>query len=207
MCEFPDIKSATQSVYERHANGWNNLRDQSLPEAIWLDPFIDRLPKGGALLDLGCGTGAPIAKHFIDQGFNVTGLDYAPTMIDIAQRDFPNAKWIVGDIRALPRLAKFDGIYSWDGFFHLSQDEQLAALPRICALIKPVGCLMLTIGPEAGEATGHVGDDLVYHASLSPSDYQQILKSCGCHGVDTKYGADNRCVLVASRLKRSSPRS
>ena len=72
----------------------------------------------------------------------------------------------------------FDGILSWNGFFHLSPQEQRVALPRIADHLNPGGPLLLTIGPEAGEVMGAVAGECVYHASLAPSEYAAILHSC-----------------------------
>ena len=38
---------------------------------------------------------------------------------------------------------------------------------------------MLTIGNKAGEVTGQVGGETVYHASLAPDEYREILESLG----------------------------
>ena len=38
---------------------------------------------------------------------------------------------------------------------------------------------MVTVGPDAGEATGRVEGEPVYHASLSPAEYATLLESCG----------------------------
>ena len=45
--------------------------------------------------------------------------------------------------------------------------------------LEPGGVLMLTVGPQAGEVTGHVGGDPVYHASLSPAEYATRLDENG----------------------------
>lgn len=38
---------------------------------------------------------------------------------------------------------------------------------------------MLTVGTHDGEVTGRVGDDIVYHASLSQDEYCDILSNQG----------------------------
>jgi len=42
-------------------------------------------------------------------------------MLEISKTRFPNASWIAMDMRKLKLDTKFDGIVSWDGFFHLNQ--------------------------------------------------------------------------------------
>ncbi len=45
--------------------------------------------------------------------------------------------------------------------------------------LEPGGSLLLTVGPKAGEASGTVGGEPVYHASLSPAEYVACLEQNG----------------------------
>ena len=38
--------------------------------------FAALIPSGGTILDIGCGSGEPIARHLIETGHAVTGIDY-----------------------------------------------------------------------------------------------------------------------------------
>lgn len=82
-------------------------------------------------------------------------------------------------MRALSLGTAFDAIIGWDSFFHLTQSEQRAALPRIAAHLSPGGRLLLSVGPKAGEVTGTVEGAPVYHASLDAEDYRAILADAG----------------------------
>jgi ubiquinone/menaquinone biosynthesis C-methylase UbiE len=90
------------SLYERHARAFGATRGQSLIERPWLDRFLVLLPRGGSVLDLGCGSAEPIARHLIAAGRGVTGVDSSPTMIALCQSRFPDARWLVADMRAMP---------------------------------------------------------------------------------------------------------
>ena len=60
--------------------------------------------------------------------------------------------------------------------------------------------LLLTVGPDRGEVDGRIGDDRVYHASLSPDEYRSILESVGLRIVDfvaEDPTCDFRTVLLA----------
>ena len=76
------------------------------------------------MLDLGCGTGEPIAQWFKAEGFAVTGMDFATAMLDIARARWPKDDWRVGDMRKL-NLGdeRFDGLIAWDSFFHLTSPK------------------------------------------------------------------------------------
>lgn len=148
-------------------------------ERAWLDRFLAALPTAPRILDLGCGTGVPVSRFLTDRGAALIGLDYSSAMIDLARHEAPDGDWRLGDMRDLSLDESFDGVLSWDGFFHLTQIEQRAVLPKIASLIRVDGALLLTVGPEEGEVAGMVGGEAVYHASLSPEDYDAILKGLG----------------------------
>ncbi|QLC24959.1 class I SAM-dependent methyltransferase [Parasphingopyxis algicola] len=172
-------KTATRDVYERQARTWDRQRPRSLYEKPWLDRFAARIPPGGRLLDLGCGAGDPVGTYFIGKGFALVGVDYSETMIALARERHSGAEWHVQDMRMLDASGPFDGICSWDGFFHLSVEEQRAALPDLANRIGDGGAMLLTVGPGEGEVTGTVGGETVYHASLSEIEYRDILRKSG----------------------------
>lgn len=62
------------SIYQQHADTFSRERSQSLFEKPWLDKFIDQVGHQGRILDIGCGTGQPIAEYFIHKGFKITGI-------------------------------------------------------------------------------------------------------------------------------------
>src|SRR5215212_4178979 len=74
------------ALYERHAHAWDRDRGRSLGlEKLWLDRFTALLPPGASILDLGCGSGEPIARHLIESGFDVSGVDASPTLISLCR--------------------------------------------------------------------------------------------------------------------------
>ena len=96
----------------------------------------------------------------------------------------------------------FDGIISWDGFFHLNQEEQRQTLCLFADHLNADGCLLLTIGHEPGEVTGIVEGEKVYHSSLAPDEYREILYRIGFNTIEIKL-EDKECgfhsVLLAKR--------
>jgi hypothetical protein len=78
----------------------------------------------------------------------------------------------------------FDGIFSWDGTFHLSREEQRQLLVDIAAQLKPGGTVMLTVGSWDGEVIGTVEGEPVYHSSLSPEEYQERLDVLGFYDIN-----------------------
>lgn len=164
------------ALYQSKAEAWNRSRDCSLFEKPWLDHFLAACgAERRSILDLGCGTGQPIAEYLIRHNRQITGVDAASNMIAIAQKRFLRHTWINADMRALPYLPKFQGIIAWHSFFHLTPHDQKPMFETFKALIEPGGALMFTTGVEHGETIGTFDDAPLYHSSLDTHAYRELL--------------------------------
>lgn len=170
-------------LYEENAAAWDRQRGRDLHERPWLDRFAALLPAGGSILDIGCGMGEPIARWFIERGFAVTGIDSSASLIALCRARFPGQEWIVVDMRALDLGRRFDGLIAWHSFFHLSPEDQRPMFAGFAAHVKPGGALMFTSGPEHGEAIGAWQREPLYHGSLDPPEYEDLLRRNGFVGV------------------------
>ena len=181
MRRVPEVLPADRIVglYEENAETWDRQRGRELIERAWLERFAELVPEGGSVLDLGCGSGEPIARWLIERGFWVTGIDSSSSLIKLCRARFPDQEWIVGDMRALDLGRRFDGLIAWHSFFHLTADVQRAMFPRFAAHARPAAALMFTSGPEAGEAIGEWQGEPLHHASLDPAEYEALLAANG----------------------------
>ncbi|MCP1997932.1 class I SAM-dependent DNA methyltransferase [Nitrobacter winogradskyi] len=164
-------------LYERHARTFDRERGRSLFERGWLDRFRTVAGPRAAILDIGCGSGEPIARALIEAGHNITGIDSAETMIAICRERFPAQSWVVADMRSLVLRRRFGGILAWDSFFHLTQADQRAMFAVFAAHAAEGCALMFTSGPRAGEAIGSYQGEALYHASLDPDEYRALLRA------------------------------
>jgi SAM-dependent methyltransferase len=167
-------------VYERHAHDYvADRRSVGWSENAWLDRFSAHLSPGASILDIGCGSGEPIAKYLIDQGFAVDGVDASPTLIAISSGRFPQRSWHVADMRVLALGNTFEGLLAWDSFFHLAHDDQRRMFPIFKRHASPGAALMFTSGVSHGESIGSYRGEPLYHASLAPQEYRTLLESNG----------------------------
>ncbi len=171
-------------LYRRHAKSWAARRSQSLQEKSWLDRFLQTMPLRPHILDLGCGSGAPMARYLLDQGADLQGVDSAPEMIEMAQTSLPKGRWHVADMRGLDLGQRFDGVLAWNSFFHLSPEEQRQMFRVFRDHIADNGALMFTSGTHDGVAMGCLEGERLYHASLDPQEYRDLLNSHGFEVAD-----------------------
>ena len=167
------------SLYQRLAVEWDKERGKSLMEKNWLDDFLDICGLSPSILDLGCGSGEPIARYLISAGARIMGIDSSPTFITLCKERFPGQSWQVADMRSLHLGSLFNGVLAWDSFFHLPPDDQRAMFPFFRAHAAPGAALMFTSGHLYGEAIGVFHGEELYHASLSPSEYRTLLSQNG----------------------------
>ena len=100
-------------------------------------------------------------------------------MIALARARMPEETWRVADMRTLALGCRFDGILAWDSFFHLTRDDQRRMFQVFAAHAAGRGALMLTSGPQDGEAIGSFEGEPLYHASLAPDEYRALLSAAG----------------------------
>jgi SAM-dependent methyltransferase len=168
-----DFADRIVAHYEKHAAAWDHDRQSSFwNDKVWHDRFIGRLGRGARVLDLGCGPGRPVAQHMVEHGLRVTGVDSSPAMIALCRERLPDQQWIVADMRRLALGRRFEGILAWDSFFHLDPDAQRAMFPVFADHAPEGTLLMFNTGPQHGEAIGEYRGDPLYHASLSPAEYE-----------------------------------
>lgn len=167
-------------LYEENASAWDSVRDsEARLERDWLDRFSALLPPGAVLLDLGCGSGRPIARDLIRRGFRIVGVDSSPSLIALCRERFPEQEWLVADMRELDLRRRFDGAVVWHSSFHLTQEEQRDLFPRLSRHLAPGAPLLITSGEEEGIRIGEWQGEPLYHASLAPEEYRSLLADNG----------------------------
>jgi predicted TPR repeat methyltransferase len=165
--------------YERNAHAFDSARRGQFTEKPWLDRFLLGVPKGGRILDLGCGGGEPIDRYLIDRGHALTGVDASETMVGLARTRFARHRWLKGDMRAVSVDGPFHGVLAWDSLFHLGDADQAALIARAAAWLAPGGMFLFNTGPARGEVTGCQFGEPLYHASLDPAEYRALFAGLG----------------------------
>ncbi|CUX16894.1 MULTISPECIES: class I SAM-dependent methyltransferase [Agrobacterium] len=171
-------------LYTVHGGDFDSARGRSLAEKPWLDRFTSLLPDGGSILDIGCGSGEPIAGYFIAKGYDVTGIDASLPLIELCRSRFPENLWGAVDMRELALGSRFDGLIAWHSFFHLKPEDQRLMFGIFRQHANDGAALMFTAGPGHGEAIGTFQGKPLYHASLAREDYESLLAAHGFRLLD-----------------------
>lgn len=170
-------------TYEAHGAGFAASRGKSLFERAWLDRFL-RYTTGREILDLGCGSGLPIARYLGERNREITGVDGAASMVALFKENLPDQTVINADMRGLALNKQFNGLIAWNSFFHLNPDDQKAMFSVFSDHCAPGAPLLTTTGSSEGEAIGHVNGAPVYHASLAPETYRALFDEAGFDVID-----------------------
>ena len=103
------------------------------------------LPRGAAVLDLGCGSGLPITKVLVGESLSVYAIDAAPSMVEAFRHNLPKtpiACEAVEDSTFFDRM--FEGVIAWGLVFLLSSEEQRRLIQRVAGTLVPGGRLLFT---------------------------------------------------------------
>jgi SAM-dependent methyltransferase len=136
-----------RDAYDAIAARWDAARASFfVREREYLDVFLAGLPPSSSILDVGCGTGRPMAEHAIAQGHRVTGVDQSEALLARASARFPGSRWILSRLETFGFDGCYQGVICWDALFHVERSHHEPILARISRCLAPGGRLMLTIG-------------------------------------------------------------
>lgn len=103
-----------------------------------------------SILDLGCGTGT-LTAQLANLAETIVGVDSSQTMIEKAQIQFPDIKFMVCDALALPFENEFDVVFS-NAVFHWISNHN-ALLNNIRKALKTEGLLVCEFGANGNIAS------------------------------------------------------
>ncbi|HYV06942.1 MAG TPA: class I SAM-dependent methyltransferase [Blastocatellia bacterium] len=180
-----------QTPYDYIAEKWHsNGRDQAyINRALaYVDKILEGVPPRAKVLDLGCGTGYPIAQHIVQQGYQVVGVDESEEMLKIAKRLVPEADFIQSDMVAVKFDDRFAAAVAWDSVFHVERKHHASVYQNICRSLEPGARLLLSVGasdPSAAAGAGAEGftsemfGHNFFYSGYEPGIARQLLEDAG----------------------------
>lgn len=165
------------------SNGWEAVALQFMAarSAIGLETvraWAAAIPPGGSILDLGAGSGVPLAAALIEQGFAVSAVDASPTLVAAFRRRFPNVEIACEPAEHSAFFNRsYDGVMAIGLMFLLPAAAQRAVIERVAKALRPSGRFLFTAPhKECAWADCLTGRSSV---SLGAEAYGQILTQAG----------------------------
>jgi len=159
-------------------------------------------PKGGTVLDAGCGTGRGLAhlRGAVGPGGRVIGIDVTPEMLAVARPKAVESEALLAlaDVTAVPlRSGSVDAVFAAGLLPHL--DDPGAALRELARVTRPGAGLALfhPVGRAPLAARhGHAPSD---DAVLAPATLPRLLSAAGWDLEELDDG-DGRYLALARRV-------
>jgi SAM-dependent methyltransferase len=149
-------------------------------ERDYLDALLRGLPPRSRVLDLGCGTGRPMAEYILSRGHEVTGVNQAAQLLALAAARMPQARWIESQIEGFRADEPFAAILCRDVLFHIERTKHRALLSGMADMLANDGRLMITVGGSDHPAfTDTMFGETFFYDSHPPDTVLALLHELG----------------------------
>lgn len=175
----------TLGIYAERAKDYADLTDAINSADPLLDAFVAALPKGGKVLDLGCGPGQSAAM-MADAGLSVIAFDPVPEMIELAaQHEGVTATLATFDDVEGQNL--YDGIWANFSLLHAPRADMPRYLARIAKALKPSGRFHIGVKTGTGSHRDSIGRLYTYYTE---AELTGLLEDAGLTVFDRAEGID-----------------
>jgi SAM-dependent methyltransferase len=165
------------------SNGWEAIagRFAAIRSDVGADVvrrWAAELPAGGSVVDIGCGTGRPIAVTLAGAGLAVSGIDPSPTLLAAFRHTLPGAPAACETAEDSGYFGRrFDGAVAIGLLFLLPPDTQAAVIARVAGALRPGGRFLFS----APRIACRWSDTLTGRESqsLGEAEYRVLLAKAG----------------------------
>ena len=115
---------------DRHGAAFAD-RTRDLDIAVLYEPFLALVPKGGYILDAGCGSGRD-SKAFLD--YRVLSIDASETMAEIAPAITGHNVQVLG-FQEIDFVEEFEGVWACGSLLHVPRNEMRTVIEKLVAAL------------------------------------------------------------------------
>jgi SAM-dependent methyltransferase len=139
---------------------------------------LTNLPPGATIVDIGCGSGVPIAEALVAEGFALFAIDAAPTLLAAFRRRFPEVPTACEAAQHSAFFGRrFDAAIAIGLLFLLAEADQAQLIARVATALEPGGRFLFSAPREPCEwpdlLTGRLS------RSLGEDIYARLLQGAG----------------------------
>ena len=120
---------STVDFYDSVATEYEGAYGHSAGLLNFIQHSLSVFKPASKVLDVGCGTGAPVATTLARAGHKVTGIDITPSMIELSRAAVPDGDFEVADMLDYAPKEQMDVVLNVLSLFGLSR-QQLDAMSR-----------------------------------------------------------------------------
>ena len=162
----------TLAVYDEKINDYIKLTEA--PPSKSLLAFIQAIPSGGRVLDLGCGPGGAAAE-MAQCGLKVDAIDGSKEMVDATKKYLKVTAW-KATFHDLPNHPTYDGIYANFSLLHAKRSDFITHIKSCHDALFQGGIFHLGMKVGTGEKRDALGRFYTYY---SVEELTKILVTAG----------------------------
>ena len=168
------VDQKTIAVYNEKAADYAARFDTNAKPGAHLRRFIETLPSGGDVLDLGCGT-AGASRHMMAAGLNVDAMDASAEMIRVAAEvNGVTARQDTFD--DLDAVDAYDGVWANFSLLHAPREKLPLHLAAIVRALRAGGVFHIGMKTGAGTTRDHLERKYTF---VSETELRDLLTDAG----------------------------
>ena len=148
--------------YDRIGASYHALGERTgwAARPAYVSLLLDALAPRARVLDLGCGSGVPLASSLAAAGHAVVAVDVSRVQLELTAANVPSASLVAADIADVSFAPhSFDAVACFYSLTHVPRDRHLGVLQAVRSWLRPGGKAVLTMG--AGDHPDRVARDFL----------------------------------------------
>ena len=145
-------------------------------------PALARVPAGGRVLDVGCGTGFLLYWLLRRGGVSAVGVDASPSQVEVLKRHLPEVEVHCTDAVGFMRshAGQFHAVFCTDVLEHIPDETLLEFVEAAREALVPGGVFVCRVPNATHLAAAHLRYiDLTHERSFTSQSMMQLLTAAG----------------------------
>ena len=164
------MKDNTLNYYNNNSKEYFEKTKSAATTALYKE-FLENIPVGGSILDLGCGSGRD-SLYFMNNGYNVTLIDGSSELAKEASQ-LLNHNVIVSRFEELKLEGKYDGIWACASLLHVNREDIVSVLKKLAHNLKDGAVFYLSFKYGENE---YIDDNGRYFNCYTDETFKAMIK-------------------------------